>query len=291
MILITTPTGHIGGQLLAKLISSQEKIRVFLRDPSKLSPEVLKRVEVIQGSIDNPADLAKAYANIETLFFVIPPSMQYENADDYYAHMGALSVKAIQEQKVKRVVFISGTTLTLDGDAGAVTSSVYVEKQLEECGSHVRILHCGTFMENLIHSQASIKATGQFGTSCPADVKIPWVATKDIAAVAERIILDRSWTGVSSLGVLGPKDLSYGEISDVMSELAGKNIAYAQISEDALKANVQKYGATPAAAQSLSDIYSSMARGTFNLVKRTPETSSPTDIREWLKEHSAQFGF
>ena len=39
MIIITTPTGHIGSQVLKKLIQTNEKLRVIARDPSKLSSE------------------------------------------------------------------------------------------------------------------------------------------------------------------------------------------------------------------------------------------------------------
>lgn len=291
MILITTPTGHIGSQLLSKLLVSKEKLRVLARDPSKLSAEVKERVEVVSGSMDNAEDLARAYANVDDLFFVIPPSMKYDNADEYYKFFGSLSLKAILVANIKRVVFVSGTGLRLDGEAGAVTSSVYVEKMLEESGVSLRVLHCGTFMENLFHSVGSIKATGQFGTSCPADIKLPWVATKDIATVAEKLMLDKAWTGFDSVGVLGPKDVSYGEIAEILSEFARKKISYQSLSADAVKSNAKKYGATEAAAQNLADIYSSMARGKFNLLERTKENSSPTDVREWLSEHRELFGF
>ena len=50
MIVITTPTGTIGQQVLEKLLNSGETIRVIARDPSRLPAHTRERVEVVQGS-------------------------------------------------------------------------------------------------------------------------------------------------------------------------------------------------------------------------------------------------
>jgi uncharacterized protein YbjT (DUF2867 family) len=50
MLVITAPTGQIGGQLLAHLLPGKEPIRVIVRDATKLSDSVRQRVEVVQGS-------------------------------------------------------------------------------------------------------------------------------------------------------------------------------------------------------------------------------------------------
>ncbi|MBD2068032.1 NAD(P)H-binding protein [Leptolyngbya sp. FACHB-671] len=53
MIVITTPTGQIGKQILDKILDSGKSIRVIARDPSRLDPKVRDRVEVVQGSHDD----------------------------------------------------------------------------------------------------------------------------------------------------------------------------------------------------------------------------------------------
>jgi uncharacterized protein YbjT (DUF2867 family) len=44
MIVITTPTGRIGSQVLDRVLDSGEAVRVIARDPSRLAPDVLSRV-------------------------------------------------------------------------------------------------------------------------------------------------------------------------------------------------------------------------------------------------------
>jgi uncharacterized protein YbjT (DUF2867 family) len=139
-------------------------------------------------------------------------------------------------------------------------------------------------MENLLHSIQPIKFTGQFSTSVPGEVKAPWVATLDIADKAVELLLDKTWSGKGSLGVLGPEDLSYNEVAKIMSEILGKEIRYEVVSGESLKATLMQFGATEAAAEGLVEIYDSMKNGVFNMVQRTPETTSPTMFRVWCEE-------
>lgn len=284
MIIITTPTGHIGSKILEQLLTTGETLRVIARDPSKLPDNVKNKVEIVQGSLDDYDVVSRAYQGADDLFFIVPPSMQYTDVDEYYLRFAKPTCDAIDRQKVTRVVFVSGTGLGYDKNAGPVSASFHVEKALEATGAATRILHCGTFMENLLHSVQPIKYTGQYGTSVPAGAKLPWVATRDIADAAVRLLLDKTWSGMDSVGVLGPEDLSYGEVTDILSEVLGKEIRYQEIPGETLKATVMQYGATDAAAQGLVDIYTAVKKGTFNRVKRTPQTSSPTTLRQWCAE-------
>jgi len=47
MIVITTPTGQIGRQVLDRILDSGEAARVIARDPSRLPARVLARAEVV----------------------------------------------------------------------------------------------------------------------------------------------------------------------------------------------------------------------------------------------------
>ncbi|WP_193199767.1 NAD(P)H-binding protein [Nostoc sp. MG11] len=53
MIVITTPTGQIGHQILEQILDSGKPICVIVRDPSRLDPKIRDRVEIVEGSHDN----------------------------------------------------------------------------------------------------------------------------------------------------------------------------------------------------------------------------------------------
>lgn len=73
MIVVTTPTGHIGSKVVRLLLEANEAVRVVVRDPAKLSPEVLAKVEVVQGSTDDEAVLYSAFEGAESVYWVVPP--------------------------------------------------------------------------------------------------------------------------------------------------------------------------------------------------------------------------
>src|SRR5260370_18333570 len=50
MIVVTTPIGLIGHQVLDNLLDSDEPIRVIARDLSRLPAHTRQRLEVVQGS-------------------------------------------------------------------------------------------------------------------------------------------------------------------------------------------------------------------------------------------------
>lgn len=283
MIVITTPTGQIGGKVLKSLTRSQERLRVIARDPSKIPADLRGKVEVIQGTHDDAEVLSRALKGASQLFYIVPPSMQYTDGDRYYLDFAEPVLQAIEINRVQRVVHISGSGLGVDKNAGPVYSSYLVEKELESLGCALRILHCGSFMENLLRSASTIKANNSISACLPAEIKIPWVATQDIADVAVRFLLDTSWSDKSSIGVLGPEDLSYAKVAQIFGEVLHRKVDYVYVTPEARKVGMMKHGATEAVAQGLIDMYESMRRGTFNMVKRTASTSSPTSLKTWCE--------
>jgi hypothetical protein len=49
MIVITTPTGQIGRQVLGNLLDSGEQLRVIARDPSQLPAEVREDLDIVEA--------------------------------------------------------------------------------------------------------------------------------------------------------------------------------------------------------------------------------------------------
>ena len=50
MIVVTTPTGHIGSQLLPHLLAAGAPVRVIARQPKNLSEGIQSRVEKTMGT-------------------------------------------------------------------------------------------------------------------------------------------------------------------------------------------------------------------------------------------------
>src|SRR4029077_18555292 len=104
MIVVTTPTGSIGRQVLENILDGGRPIRVIARDPSRLPPKVIERVEVIEGSHGNVDVVNKAFAGADTVFWLVPPDPHARSIDAAFLDFTRPAAAAIQSQRVKRVV-------------------------------------------------------------------------------------------------------------------------------------------------------------------------------------------
>lgn len=123
IIVITAPTGDIGRQVLAEALTGSEPIRVVARDPSKLSVEVLDRVEVIQGSHADAKVVARAFDGADSLFWLPPGGPAEESAYAAYVAFSKPAVAALTTGSIKRVVAVSALGRGWPKDAGHVTAT------------------------------------------------------------------------------------------------------------------------------------------------------------------------
>jgi uncharacterized protein YbjT (DUF2867 family) len=284
MIVVTTPTGTIGSQLVPHLLTAGEHLRVIARDPAKLARDMRETVEVVQGSIDDPAVLNQAFAGARALFWLVPLPFHADDVNEYYLRFARPAADAIKAQGVQRVVAVSGLYAhSMGRKAGMASVSSVMERLLESTGAACRALWCASFMENLLQQVPSIAQQGVFFGPALPDQKRPLVATRDIAATAAKLLLDESWTGQGGVAVLGPEDLSHNDMAEIMSDIVGMPIRFQRISADTAKAQLMQAGASAAVAQWLGDMYATAAEDSQGSVPRTPENTTPTSFRQWCE--------
>ncbi len=99
MIVVTTPTGHIGSQVVKNLLAADEAVRVIVRDPAKLASDVRNRVDIVQGSTMTRAYLSRAFQGAEGLFWVVPPSFTTNDVKEYYLQFTRPACRAIETRE------------------------------------------------------------------------------------------------------------------------------------------------------------------------------------------------
>jgi uncharacterized protein YbjT (DUF2867 family) len=284
MIVVTTPTGTIGRQVLENLLDSGEPIRVVARDPGHLPPQVRGRVEVVQGSHGDAGVVDAAFAGADSVFWLVPPDFGAESVEAAYVGFTRPACEAFERQRVKRVVGISALGRGVSDSAGYVTGSIAMDDLIASTGVSYRALTMPSFMDNMIRQAGAIKSQGVFFSPLSADRKLPAVATRDIAAVAAKLLLDDSWSGQESVAVLGPEDLSNDDMARIMSEVLGKPVRFQQVPGEAFKAQLTGFGMSDAMAQGMLDMMVAKNEGMDNAEPRTPQSTTPTSFRQWCEE-------
>ncbi len=117
-----------------------------------------------------------------------------------------------------------------------------MEDLIASTGVNLRVLTMPSFMDNMINQAGAIKGQGMFFSTISADRKNPTVATRDIAVVAARLLLDDSWSGQKTVPVLGPEDLSNNDMAQIILVRTPENstpTSFRQWAEEVLKPAVQ----------------------------------------------------
>ncbi|MBC8091171.1 MAG: NmrA family transcriptional regulator, partial [Pseudonocardia sp.] len=159
--------------------------------------------------------------------------------------------------------------------------SLAMDDLIASTGVAYRALANPSFMDNLLRQVDSIRENGVFTDTQAADRTAPAAATRDIAAAAAGLLLDRSWTGVGSVPVLGPEDLSQNDMAHIMSEVLGTPVRYERRSFDDLRATLTGFGTGAAFVEGMVDMMWAKDEGLDDDVPRTPATASPTTFRRW----------
>lgn len=286
MIIITAPAGQIGHQVLGNVLSSGEPIRVIVRNPSRLRAEARERVEVVQGSHGDIDVVDQAFAGADAVFWLVPPDPHANSAEAAYVDFTRPACDAFKRHGVQRVVGISalGRGTVAARHAGLATASLAMDDLIASTGVSYRALTMPSFMDNLLRQVPAIKDRGVFVTPISGDRKLPSCATRDIATAAARLLLDGSWSGAGHVAVLGPEDLSFNDMAQIMSEVLSQPVRYQQITGQALKDRLTGAGMSDAMAQATVDMMIAKDQGLDNAEPRTPESTTPTSFRQWCEE-------
>jgi uncharacterized protein YbjT (DUF2867 family) len=284
MIVITTPTGQIGRQILENVLHGEEPIRVIVRDPSRLSPRARERVEIVQGSTDDVDVVNEAFVGADCVFLLVPPNPHAESIQGHILDFIRPACEAINNQGVKRVIGVSSLGRGIAKNAGQISAIFAMDDLIESTGVSYRSLCPPGFMENMLRQVEPIKSQGIFFQPMSGDRKLPTCATRDIAAAAARLLLDDSWSGQDSVPILGPEDLSCDDMAQIMTEVLQRPVRFQQVSGEAYKATLMRHGMSEAWAQGLVDMAAAIDQGIYNAEPRTPRFTTSTSFRQWCEE-------
>lgn len=285
MIVITAPTSQIGSKVVSDLLDAGARLRLIARDPTKLPTAVRDRTEVIEGSHGNASVVDRAFAGADALFWLAPPDPT-KTLKEAWLDFTRPATEAIRRHAIPRVVAITalGRGTGWQDKAGPVTASIRMDDMLMATGTAFRGLAMPSFMENIVRQAGVIRDKGLFFGPIRSTRKLPFTATRDMAAVAARLLGDKMWSGQDEVPVLGPEDLSFDDQAAIVSDVVGRPVRYQQISFDQFKQQFLDRRASESAAQGYVDMYRAKDEGIDNAALRTRENTAPTSFRMFCEQ-------
>lgn len=134
-----------------------------------------------------------------------------------------------------------------------------------------------------------IKTVGINGTPIRADLTIPMIATRDIAAEAAERLLRLDFKGKSVKELLGPREATMAEVTAILGRAIGKpSLPYVQFPyEDAEKAMIGME-LSPDVARSFIEMYRAFNDEIIEPVEpRSAKNTTPTSFETFAEEFAA----
>jgi uncharacterized protein YbjT (DUF2867 family) len=292
MYVITGATGNIGSKLTENLLMKGKSVRMIGRNKDRMQPWLDRGATDYAGTLDNWEFLTKAFTGATAVFTMIPPNMQTDNFKTYAATIGEAITTAIQKSGVKYVINLSSLGAHLPKGSGIVQNLYEQEQRLNRL-TDVNVIHLRPtyFMENLLGTIDMIKNMNMISTPIKSDLKFPMVATSDVAEVATNYLLDLTWTGHMIHNILGPRDVTYDEVTRVLGTAIGhENLKYVEGTYDTARETLQNIGMSRNVSGSIVEMMECMNCGKFTeQAERTAETTTSTTIEDFSKTYATLY--
>jgi uncharacterized protein YbjT (DUF2867 family) len=268
IVAVTGATGHVGAAVARRLKAAGHDVRAVSRKSGV--------------SIDDAAQLARAFTGADAVFLMIPPDYAASEPRKRMNELGAKLAAAVLASKVRRVVFLSSVNAHLTEGTGPILGLHDMEQVLNDLDIPELVhLRPAFFMENHLQGVQFIAKQGIYGTPLKADVALPMIATKDIGAKAADLLVSDPFSEPRVRELLGPREYTMIEAARVLGEAIGKKeLKYVQVPYETAREALVGMGLSAGWAGGLVE----MNRHFNETVIRGTETRSPFNTTETTLE-------
>lgn len=278
--MFTTPTGHIGSRVTRLLIQAGNRPTLFVRDPARLDPAIRAASEVRVGDQKDAASVVEATRGVDTLFWLNPPSYTSDDPLGEYVRLGENAARAVRENGIRRVVFLSSVGAEARQGLGLVDGLGQTEEILNSTDASLVHLRPGSFFTNFLGQLENLRR-GFYASPVPAEGVSSFVDPRDIGDVAAAVLLNGEWTGRRIQAIHGPQDLSLAEAVQILAQATGREIQYVETPDDAFRQALLGAGMKPAMAEGLLQMYIGFRSGFTPEQPRDVTTTTPTTLGQW----------
>lgn len=287
MYVVTGATGNTGSEVVKNLLAKSQKVRAIGRSEERLQPYVTQGAEAVVADITDIAAITKAFTGATAVYLMIPPNIQAQDVRAYQENVNDALATAVRQSGVKHAVVLSSVGADKQDKTGPVVGLHELEEELNEIkGLNVLHLRAGYFMENTLAQVGIIGAMGKAAGPLRPDLKLPLIATRDIAAVAVEALLKLDFKGSQTRELLGHQDLTMKEATAIIGKAIAKpDLEYIQAPDAMLRPALLQMGFSGSMADLLLEMSGSLNSGHMKaLESRSAKNTTPTSFETFVAE-------
>lgn len=251
---ITGATGHIGAQIVHTLLAQGHRVTAVARSSQRLDVLTQAGATPAAGDVQDVAFLTGVLRGADAAFLLVPPDVKDPDVLAHHDHVAAAMVQAVQASGLRHAVNLSSARADQPANNGPLFQRQ--EERLNALpGLMVAHLRPAYFMDNLLAQAGLIKRMGSMGTAMRPDLRLPMVATKDIAAKATELLGADTFVNHAAHYLLGPRDYSMQEAAAILGAAIGQpELRYTQLSYENARKGLLQAGMSESMANLMEDM-------------------------------------
>ena len=225
LCLVTGATGYIGGRLVTALLEHGYRVRVLVRNASRISLHPwISQVEVIDGDAEDSEVLDSALKGVDVAYYLIHSLMVKESFEDSEISLAQGFAKAAKKANVQRMVYLGGIINDPDDLSPHMSARMRTGEILRQSGVPTIEFRAGVVIGS---GSASFEMLRYLTERLPIMTTPKWVKNR-IQPIAVRDLL-RYLIGGASLpseiqghfDIAGPDVFTFAEMMQQYASAAG----------------------------------------------------------------------
>jgi uncharacterized protein YbjT (DUF2867 family) len=283
VITVTGSTGTIGSELVRLLSDAGAPTRALFHHRR---PEPLPGVVHAQADLRDERALEPALAGTDRLFLLT----------DNQTGLGEVQIgvlRAAERLGVSHVVKLSALGASDHSSSWIAREHWQAEQALRQSKMAWTLLRPHAFMQNWLGEAAdSVRREGVVESPI-GDAKVPFIDTRDIAAVALEVLLHAEVHAGRKYFLTGGEAVGYAEVASAIGQAIGQRVVYRPITMDEARARQEGRGTPQESIDALLAILtyqraggptSTVSDNVARLLGRQPRT-----IGDFARDHANRF--
>jgi uncharacterized protein YbjT (DUF2867 family) len=220
---VTGGTGHTGKPIALGLLAAGHRVRVTTRSAAGAKELADRGAVVLEGRASDASLMARAFEGADAAYLMVPPNMDAGDFTASQVAVAAAMAEGARRTRLPRAVSLSSVGAHLTEGAGVVQGLQKMEAALDAVdGLAVLHLRPTYFLENLLGQVGAVIHTGAMASPVRADLPVPMIAARDVAAYALRRLLALDIDGRGVQYLLGAAEYTFPQVATVLGRAIGR---------------------------------------------------------------------
>ena len=280
--IIVGASGQVGSYIIDRLVANEIPTIAVVRDPNKLKNSNLP---FRQADLFNTDQVVKAFYGATTAFLLTPENPSSNDIIDDTKKIIENYRKAIEANKIKRIICLSSIGAHIEGKSGNLIMSKLLEKSFDNFNIEKIFVRPSYYFSNWLGYLSTIEQFGILPTFFPEELTIEMLSPLDLAYFIAEIIakpIEQTTTNVYEL--VGPKTYNSIDISRAFSSVLNKEVFLQSIPRDKWKETLLSVGFTSNSADNLIDMTQAVVDGFTTPEFPSKTISLKTTIDDYLRQ-------